>query len=155
MTHRSKSWLWTREVVTLPARNQEASADLEWQWTLRADGSVWWRLTRVRGRDEHNDWQCAGRLDEAAWQALAAGRRTPADYLETYARDHGHRLAVPRHRQARLGKCPACGALASQEPDGTPHPHQRPAQDWPARFIPCAGHRGRRRGRGKGRRPLP
>ena len=114
MRNRSKGWLWTREVVTLPARNHESSADLEWQWTLRADGSVWWRLTRVRGREEHNDWQCAGQLDKAAWNALAAGQLTPADYLETCARDHGHRLAAPRHRQARLGKCPACGALAAR-----------------------------------------
>ena len=98
MTNRSKGWLWTREVVSLPARSQEASTDLEWQWTLRADGSVWWRLTRVRGREEHNEWQCAGELDGAAWKALAGGRLTPADYLETCARNHGHRLAVPRHR---------------------------------------------------------
>ncbi len=83
MRNRSKGWLWTREVVSLPARNQEASADLQWEWTLRADGSVWWRLTRVRGRDEHNDWQWAGQLDGAAWRALAGGpadaRRLPGD----------------------------------------------------------------------------
>jgi hypothetical protein len=99
MTNRSKGWLWTREVVSLPARSQEASTDLEWQWTLRADGSVWWRLTRVRGKDEHNEWQCAGELDGAAWKALAGGRLTPADYLETYARNHGHRRAR-RHAAA-------------------------------------------------------
>jgi hypothetical protein len=145
MRNRSKGWLWTREVVTLPARNHESSADLEWQWTLRADGSVWWRLTRVRGREEHNDWQYAGELDKAGWNALAAGQLTPADYLETCARDHGHRLAVPRHRQPRLGKCPACGALAAEERDGTLQPHQRPSQDWPARFVPCAGPRPKRR----------
>ena len=145
MTNRSKGWLWTREVVSLPARSQEASADLEWQWTLRADGSVWWRLTRVRGREEHNEWQCAGELDGAAWKALAGGRLTPADYLETYARNHGHRLAVPRHRTTQRETCPACGALATCGRDGTLLPHQRPAQDWPARFVPCAGRPPRRR----------
>jgi hypothetical protein len=145
MTNRSKGWLWTREVVSLPARNQESSGDLEWDWTLRVDGSVWWRLTRVRGRDEHNDWQCAGRLDGNAWKALAAGRVTPADFLESYARHHGHQLLRPRHRTDRREKCPACGALATQEPDGTLMPHQRPAQDWPARFVPCAGPPPRRR----------
>lgn len=144
MRNRSKGWLWTREVVSLPARNREASADLEWEWTLRADGSVWWRLTRVRGREEHNDWQCAGQLDSAAWKALAAGRLTPADYLETYARDNGHRLAGARHRAARREKCPACGALVDQERDGMLPPHQHPSQDWPARFIPCPGRPGRR-----------
>jgi hypothetical protein len=132
-------------VVSLPACNQDASADLEWQWTLRADGSVWWRLTRVRGRDEHNDWQWAGQLDAAAWRALAGGGLTPADYLEMCARNYGHRLAVPRHRTARRETCPACGALADQERDGTLLPHQRPAQDWPARFVPCAGRPAKRR----------
>jgi hypothetical protein len=145
MRNRSKGWLWTREVVSLPARNQDASSDLEWQWTLRADGSVWWRLTRVRGRDEHNDWQWAGQLDGAAWRALAGGQLTPADYLEMCARNHGHRVAVPRHRTARRETCPACGALADQERDGTLLPHQRPAQDWPARFVPCAGRPAKRR----------
>ncbi len=145
MRNRSKAWLWTREVVSLPARNQEVPADLEWEWTLRADGSVWWRLTRVRGRDEHNDWQCAGQVDGAGWKELAGGRLTPADYLEMRARDHGHQLAVPRHRTQRREKCPACGALADQEPDGTLMPHQRPARDWPARFVPCAGRPPRRR----------
>jgi hypothetical protein len=145
LRNRSKGWLWTREVVSLPARNDESSADLEWLWTLRADGSVWWRLTRVRGRDEHNDWQCAGQLDQPAWNALAAGQLTPADYLETCARNHGHRLAGPRHRQARLAKCPACGALAAQHRDGTLPPHQRPSQDWPVRFVTCAGRPPKRR----------
>jgi hypothetical protein len=145
MRNRSKGWLWTREVVSLPARNQDASADLEWQWTLRADGSVWWRLTRVRGRDERNDWQCAGQLDGAAWKALAGGQLTPDDCLGMYARSHGYRLAVPRHRTARRATCPACGALADQESDGSLMPHQRPAQDWPARFVPCAGRAPRHR----------
>ena len=145
MTNRSKGWLWTREVVSLPARSQDASTDLEWQWTLRADGSVWWRLSRVRGREEHNDWQSAGQLDTAAWKALAGGRLTPADYLETYARNHGHRLARPRHRATQRETCPACGALANSGRDGMLLPHQRPAQDWPARFVPCAGRPPRRR----------
>jgi hypothetical protein len=120
MTNRSKGWLWTREVVSLPARSQDASA-------------------------EHNDWQSAGQLDDAAWKALAGGRLTAADYLEMYARNHGHRLALPRHGTTRRETCPACGALADQERDGTLLPHQRPAQDWPARFIPCAGRPPRRR----------
>jgi len=145
MNNRSKGWLWTREVVSMPARSQEASADLEWEWTLRVDGSVWWRLTRVRGREEHNDWQSAGQLDDAAWKALAAGRVTAADYLEMYARNNGHRLAVPRHGRGQRAQCPACGALADQEKDGTLLPHQRPAQDWPARFVPCAGRLPKRR----------
>ena len=72
-------------------------------------------------------------------------RLTPADYLETYARNHGHRLAVPRHRTIQRETCPACGALANRERDGTLLPHQRPAQDWPARFVPCTGRPARRR----------
>ena len=113
MRNRSKGWLWTREVVSLPARNRDASADLEWQWTLRADGSVWWRLTQVRGRDEHNDWQCAGQLDGAAWKALAGGQLTPDDCLERYARNHGHRPAVPRHRTAPARDMPRLRCLSA------------------------------------------
>jgi hypothetical protein len=140
----SKGWLWTREVVSLSAHTQQPSADLEWEWTLRADGLIWRRLTRVRGRLERNDWRYAGQLDGPAWKALAAGRLTPADLLEQYVRGSGHRLAIPA-RHAAHGKCPACGALASQESDGAVQPHQRPAADWPARFIPCAGRPPKRR----------
>jgi hypothetical protein len=140
----SKGWLWTREVVSLSAHTQQPSADLEWEWTLRADGLIWWRLTRVKGRLEHNDWRYAGQLDGPAWKALAAGQVSPADLLEKYVRGSGHRLAIPA-RHAAHGKCPACGALASQESDGAMQPHQRPAADWPARFIPCAGRPPKRR----------
>ena len=131
VTHedRSKGWLWTREVVSLPARSQDASADLEWQWTLRADGSV---VVAADPRAAAGTSTTTGSAP-GSWTG-PPGRRSPraswlpADYLETIRpRPAATGWPCRGTGTAQRGKCPACGALAGQERRRHAAAHQRPS----------------------------
>ena len=139
MSRHSKTWLWVREVVSLTARFPESAGGLEWEWTLRADGSIWWQLRQVGSSRERNDWQCAGQMDGPQWEAVTKGQMSPVGVLQAWAYRRGHALAGPAWSAGRTARCPACGVLTIAAVTGTILPHQRPARDWPPRFIPCAG----------------
>ena len=45
-------------------------AVMSWEWIMRADGQVFYRLTKVDGRRERNPWTLATRLPPAELNAL-------------------------------------------------------------------------------------
>jgi hypothetical protein len=63
-----------------------------WEWIIRADGQVLYRLAKVDGRWERNEWSLVTRLGPAELQALRRDRSKAASVLDDLARQHGHKL---------------------------------------------------------------
>jgi hypothetical protein len=62
-----------------------------WEWIMRADGQVLYRLTEVDGRRERNPWTPVTRLPSAELEAIRAHRTKATELLDVIVRQHGHR----------------------------------------------------------------
>jgi hypothetical protein len=58
---------------------------------MRADGQVFYRLSRVNGRPERNPWTLATQLPPAELEAVRGNRARAAEVLNVIVRQHGHR----------------------------------------------------------------
>jgi hypothetical protein len=73
-------------------------AELTWEWVIRADGQVCYRLRELRGKREHNPWHVVMRLDAADLRAFAAGRASTEAWLAGLALERGHHVDGYRDR---------------------------------------------------------
>ena len=64
---------------------------MSWEWIMRADGQVFYRLTEVNGRRERNPWTPATPLSAAELEAIRRGKAKAIEVLDGIARRHGHR----------------------------------------------------------------
>jgi hypothetical protein len=64
---------------------------MSWEWIMRADGQVFYRLTEVNGRRERNPWTPATRLSAAELEAIRGGKAKAIEVLDGIVRRHGHR----------------------------------------------------------------
>jgi hypothetical protein len=64
---------------------------MSWEWIMRADGQVLYRLAAVNGRRERNPWTPATRLPAAELEAIRGDRTKAAEVLDAIVRKHGHR----------------------------------------------------------------
>jgi hypothetical protein len=64
---------------------------MSWEWIMRADGQVFYRLTKVNGRRERNPWTPATRLPAAELEAIRGDKTKAAQVLDAIVRQHGHR----------------------------------------------------------------
>jgi hypothetical protein len=64
---------------------------MSWEWIMRADGQVFYRLARVNGRRERNPWTLATRLPAAELEAIRGDKTKAAVVLDVLVRQHGHR----------------------------------------------------------------
>jgi hypothetical protein len=64
---------------------------MSWEWIMRADGQVCYRLTKVNGRRERNPWTLATQLPAAELEALRGDETRATEVLEAIVRRHGHR----------------------------------------------------------------
>jgi hypothetical protein len=62
-----------------------------WEWILRADGEVFYRLSKVNGRPERNPWTLVTRLPAAELEAIRGDETRAAKVLDAIVRQHGHR----------------------------------------------------------------
>jgi hypothetical protein len=62
-----------------------------WEWIMRADGQVFYRLSKVNGRPERNPWTLATRLPAAQMEAIRGDKTRATEVLDTIVRQHGHR----------------------------------------------------------------
>jgi hypothetical protein len=62
-----------------------------WEWIMRADGQVFYRLTEVGGRRERNPWNPVTRLPAAELQAIRGDKIKAIEVLDVIVRQHGHR----------------------------------------------------------------
>ncbi len=67
-------------------------ATMSWEWIMRADGQVFYRLTKVDGRRERNPWTLATRLPDGELQTLRGDKSRATEVLDVIARQHGHRI---------------------------------------------------------------
>jgi hypothetical protein len=64
---------------------------MSWEWIMRADGQVLYRLTKVNGRRERNPWTLATRLPAAELEAIRENKAKATEVLDAIVRQHGHR----------------------------------------------------------------
>jgi hypothetical protein len=69
---------------------------MTWEWIMRADGQVYYRLTEVNGRRERNQWTLATRLPAAELEAVSRDKTKATEVLDVIARQHGLRRLARR-----------------------------------------------------------
>ena len=77
-------------IAQVSCRSNSELADMSWEWVLRADGQVLYRLTRVDDRRERNPWTLVTQLDPAQLQSFRKDRDQATAMLDNLARQHGH-----------------------------------------------------------------
>jgi hypothetical protein len=72
----------------------QATTDLgvmSWEWIMRADGQVLYRLAKVNGRRERGLWTLETRLPAADLEAIGGDKARATETLDLIVRQHGHR----------------------------------------------------------------
>ncbi len=62
-----------------------------WEWIMRADGQVLYRLAKVDGRRERSPWTPATQLSAAQLDAIRGDQAKATAALDAAVRQHGHR----------------------------------------------------------------
>jgi hypothetical protein len=83
--------IFPKVIAQVSCRSNGALAAMSWEWVLRADGQVLYRLTRVDGRRERNSWTLVTQLNPAQLQSFRKDRDQAAAMLDNFARQHGHK----------------------------------------------------------------
>ena len=78
-------------IAQVNARSTGEVGVMSWEWILRADGQVFYRLTKVNGKRERNPWALATRLPAAELQAIRGDTTKATQVLDVIVRQHGHR----------------------------------------------------------------
>jgi hypothetical protein len=93
-------WSSSRVIARIFSTRDSEYASLTWEWIIRSDGQVCYRLREVQGKRERNPWQPLSRLDGANLHAFAADTAGAKTWLAGLARERGHHVAgLPRPRQ--------------------------------------------------------
>jgi hypothetical protein len=78
-------------IAQVSVRSSGELAMTSWEWIMRADGQVFYRLTKVNGRRERNPWTLATRLPAAELEAIGGDTTKAAQALDFIVRQHGYR----------------------------------------------------------------
>lgn len=81
-----------RVIARVSSSSASGFAVMSWEWIMRADGQVFYRLTKVDGRGERNPWSLVTQLAAAELQAFSEERSKATAMLDDLARQHGHRI---------------------------------------------------------------
>jgi hypothetical protein len=74
--------------------NGRSAGDLgvmSWEWIMRADGQVFYRLAKVNGRRERNPWTLATQVPAAELEAIRGDTARATEVLQVIVRQHGLR----------------------------------------------------------------
>jgi hypothetical protein len=82
-----------RVIAQVSSSSASELAVMSWEWIMRADGQVFYRLTKVDGRRERNPWTLATRLPGAELEALRGDKSRAADVLDVIVRQYGHKIS--------------------------------------------------------------
>ena len=64
----------SRVLARIFSMHSNEFASLTWEWIIRADGQVAYRLTELRGRRERNPWRSVTRLSVVDLRSFRSGR---------------------------------------------------------------------------------
>lgn len=78
-------------IAQVSGRSAGKLGEMSWEWIMRADGQVFYRLTEVNGRRERNPWTLATRVPAAELEAIRRGKTKATEVLDVIVRQHGHR----------------------------------------------------------------
>jgi hypothetical protein len=78
-------------IAQVSSRSTGELGVMSWEWIMRADGQVSYRLTKVNGRRERNPWIPATRLPAAELEAVRGDEAKATEMLAVIARQQGHR----------------------------------------------------------------
>ena len=78
-------------IAQVNARHFGELAATSWEWIMRADGQVFYRLTKVNGRRERNPWTLVTQLPAAELDAIRGDKTRATELLDAIVRQHGHR----------------------------------------------------------------
>jgi len=78
-------------IAKVSARSSGDFAVTTWEWILRADGQVYYRLSELNGKPERNPWTPATRLPAAELEAAHRDKNTAAQMLDAIVRQQGYR----------------------------------------------------------------
>ena len=89
---RWKAWGMTGVIAKLGSSRGGEFAALSWEWVMRADGQVSYRLAAVDGHREHNPWMDVTRLPAPESRLLRHDRALAVSRLAELARQRGHEV---------------------------------------------------------------
>ena len=139
-------------IAQVSGRSAGKLGEMSWEWIMRADGQVFYRLTEVNGRRERNPWTLATRLPAAELQAIRGGKTKAAEVLDVIVRQHGHRAESGARRENRLpGASTVCIRLGAEAAGQRDAVSRAVARDKPGDNRWSSRDNGRRGG-GRGRR---
>ena len=78
-------------IAQVSNRSSDKLGVMSWEWIMRADGQVLYRLTKLNGRRERNPWTLATRLPAAELEAIRGDKTKATAVLNVIVRQHGHR----------------------------------------------------------------
>jgi hypothetical protein len=79
-------------IARVNSSSASALAVMSFEWIMRADGQVCYRLTKVDGRSERNPWTQVAQLPPAELQTLGRDKSRAKALLDDLARRQGHKL---------------------------------------------------------------
>jgi hypothetical protein len=82
----------SRVIARIFSTYESEYASLTWEWAIRADGEVCYRLTELRGRRERNPWRSVTQLSRADLRALSEHTASAEAWLASLARERGHHV---------------------------------------------------------------
>jgi hypothetical protein len=89
-------------IAQVSGRSAGKLGEMSWEWIMRADGQVCYRLTEVNGRRERNPWTLATRLPAAELEAIRRVKTKATEALYVIVRQHGHRTEPGARGENRL-----------------------------------------------------
>lgn len=82
----------SRVIARIFSTQDSEYASLTWEWILRADGQVCYRLTQLRGRRERNPWRPVAQFGGADLYAFIHGTASAEPWLAGLALKRGHHV---------------------------------------------------------------
>jgi hypothetical protein len=82
----------SRVLARIFSTHDSEYASLTWEWILRADGQVRYRLTQLRGKRERNPWQPVTQISGRYLLAFTQGTASAEPWLAGLALKSGHHV---------------------------------------------------------------
>jgi len=78
-------------IAQVSVRSDHELGVMSWEWIMRADGQVLYRLATVNGRRERGPWTLVTRLPAAEMEAIGGEKARAAETLDLIVSRHGYR----------------------------------------------------------------